>query len=141
MFCALVSTGKSFELHAEFLDKQVLSFPVFIITSVLNNFFLVTCDLTTWFGSYEDINRVKMFITRQFGTYFRGAKLISGADNPPINGTLENDCSGSINFELLGGVQPFQYFPDNCSIVMSATGNVFRSKLAECLGKVFFIYS
>lgn len=68
---------------------------------------------------------------------FRGAHSVAGADNPPINGTLENDCSGTINFEFLGGIQPFQYFPDNCSIVMSTTGNVFRARSAECIGNIF----
>ena len=107
---------------------------MFIFNNII---YLVSCDTTRWTGSYEDFNRIRIFIFRQFGTLFRGAHTVAGADNPPLNGTLENDCSGTINFELLGGVQPFQYFPDNCSIVMSTTGNVFRARSAECIGNVF----
>ena len=70
---------------------------------------------------------------------FRGAHSVAGADNPPVNDTLENDCSRKINFEFLGGIQPFQYFPENCSIVMSTTGNVFRARSAECIGNLFLI--
>ena len=82
---------------------------------------------------------MRLTIFRQFGTLFRGSHTVPGADNPPVNGTLENDCSGKINFEVLGGIQPFQYFPENCSIVMSTTGNVFRARSAECIGNFFLI--
>lgn len=70
---------------------------------------------------------------------FRGAHSVAGVDNPPLNGTLEDDCSGTINFEFLGGVQTFQYFPDNCSTVMSITGNVFRARSTECIGNIYLI--
>ena len=46
-----------------------------------------------------------------------------------------------MNFDLLGGVQPFEYFPDNCSIVMLKTVNVFRSRQDECLGKTYVYFT
>ena len=67
-----------------------------------------------------------MRISSFSGNYIHGVHIISGP-NTPINGTLEGDCTGLINFPLLGEVQSFVYNPSDCSITMSATGNIFES--------------
>ena len=33
-------------------------------------------------------------------------------EDTSINGTLEGDCTGIINFPFLGGIQPYAYYPD-----------------------------
>ena len=69
-----------------------------------------------------------MRITSFSGNYIHGKHIIIGTDlDPPINGTLEGDCTGLINFQFLWGVQPFIYNPSDCSITMSTTGNIFES--------------
>ena len=102
--------------------------------------FLVACNTRTWIGRYEDANEVEIRISSQSGNLFRGTHQIPGPDLL-LNGTLEDDCTGLMNIDLLGPVQPFQYFPDNCSIVMLTTGNVFRSREDECLGKTYVYLS
>ena len=54
----------------------------------------------------------------------------------PISGTVEGDCTGSIDFPQLGGVQPFAYHRKNCSITMSSTGIILQSRESECPGNI-----
>ena len=53
-------------------------------------------------------------------------------NDPPISRTLEGDCTGLIDFPFLGEVQAFQFFPENCSILMAATGHVFHNRDNDC---------
>ena len=53
----------------------------------------------------------------------------------PISGTIEGDCTGSVDFPQLGGVQPFSYHRESCSINMSSVGIVLESRESECAGK------
>ena len=54
----------------------------------------------------------------------------------PISGTVDRDCTGSIDFPQLGGVQPFAYDRENCSITMPSTGIVLQSRESECPGNI-----
>lgn len=67
--------------------------------------------------------------------YFEGNQQTT--KDIPINVTLEGDCTGMINLPFLGGIQPYSYCPDNCSVVMSVTGNVFQNRNNECPGNFF----
>ena len=67
--------------------------------------------------------------------YFEGDEQL--VEDTPINGTLEGDCTGIINFPSLGGIQPYAYYPENCSVVMSTTGNVFQNRNDRCPGNFF----
>ena len=67
--------------------------------------------------------------------YFEGDQKL--ADDTTINGTLQGDCTGIINFPFLGGIQPYVYYLENCSVVMSTTGNVFQNRNDRCPGKFF----
>ena len=69
--------------------------------------------------------------------YFEGDE--QPVEDTPINGTLEGDCTGIINFPFLGGIQPYAYYPENCSVVMSTTGNVFQNRNDRCPGNFFSI--
>ena len=53
-----------------------------------------------------------------------------------ISGTVDGDCTGSINVPQLGGNQPFVYHRENCSITMSSTRIVLQSRESECPGNI-----
>lgn len=84
----------------------------------------------------DDQYKNRIEINSLFGNNFHGLYQNPKPDTP-INGTLEGDCTGSFNFHLLGGVQPFSYFPENCSMAMLTAGKLFRSKEPECIGNLF----
>ena len=53
-----------------------------------------------------------------------------------ISGTVDGDCTGSIDFPQLGGNQSFAYHRENCSITMSSKGIVLQSRESECPGNI-----
>ena len=67
--------------------------------------------------------------------YFEGDQ--KPANDTPISGTLGGDCTGIIDFPFLGGIQPYVYYPENCSVVMSTAGNVFQNRNDRCSGNFF----
>lgn len=84
----------------------------------------------------DDQYKNKIKINSLFGNNFRGLYQIPKPDTP-INGTLEGDYTGSFNFHLLRGVQPFSYFPENCLMAMLTAENLFRRKEPERIGNLF----
>ena len=67
---------------------------------------------------------------------FTGRYIIPGPDpDPTLTGTLNDGCTGWFDdFGIFGGIQPFIYNTDTCSIIFLNTGNVFRSRRTECTG-------
>lgn len=100
-----------------------------ILFHIDKNISLGSCNTSELTGRYDDTRyNIRMRITLFSGNYIHGNHIIIGPDlDPPINGTLEGDCTGLINFPLLGGVQVFVYNPSGCSITMLTTGNIFES--------------
>ena len=98
---------------------------------------LVPCSTSDFTGRYQDNNGNRIKISKYTANYFYGAHQISGPD-PPIIGTLEGDCTGLVNFPFLGGVQPIEYDPTDCSITMSSTGEVHRTR-DSCNAWIFVI--
>lgn len=100
---------------------------------IFDTFYLGSCNTTTWIANYEDSNGIRFRVKSYQANIFQGSHQISGTD-PPISGTLEGDCTGLIDFPFLGEVQALKFFPENCSIVMAATGNVFHNRDNDCPG-------
>ena len=72
--------------------------------------------------------------------FFTGiSKTQFSGSNLAISGTLDGDCTGSINFPLLGGAHPFAYHRHNCSFVISTTGDALQSRETGCTGNTHFI--
>lgn len=84
----------------------------------------------------DDQYKNKIKINSLFGNNFRGLYQIPKPDTP-ISGTLEGDYTGSFNFHLLRGVQPFSCFPENCLMAMLTAENLFRRKEPERIGNLF----
>ena len=96
------------------------------ISVYVNQIYLGPCDTSNLIGRYDDnTNGIKIRINVFVANFIHGIHQVAGTSTP-INGTLEGDCTGLINFPALGGVQPFVYDPGDCSITMSTTGNVFE---------------
>ena len=77
--------------------------------------------------------------------FFLRANYFEGNREPdadtPTNGTLEGDCTGIFNNPFLGGVQPYVYYPENCTIAMSTSGNVFQNRDNDCPGIYFSLHT
>ena len=102
--------------------------------------YLGNCNTTNWLASYIDSTGIEIEIRTLRIHHFTGVcqTQFYNPDNI-INGTLGGDCTGLFNFPLLGGIQPFVYYPGNCSIFMLITGNVFQSKGSGCVGNGYLL--
>ena len=104
------------------------------------------CNSTNMITRYVDYLGMQMEIqdvifSQALNTnFFTGiSKTQFSGSNLAISGTLDGDCTGSINFPLLGGAHPFAYHRHNCSFVISTTGDALQSRETGCTGNTHFI--
>lgn len=97
---------------------------------------LGNCNTTNWIDLFGESDRNQIRILTLTGNMFTGRYITPGPDpDPTLTGTVDDSCIGSFdNFGGFGGIQPFMYNADTCSIIFLNTGNTFRSRRTECTG-------
>ena len=97
------------------------------------------CNVTAFVSRYLDFVGIQMQIqnvgfsqTLQKNTFTGTSRTQFSNSVISISGTVDGDCTGSIDFPQLGGNQLFAYHRENCSTTMSSKGIVLHSRESEC---------